>query len=113
VRAAPRSDAKRRVLLDQRVATLERRLAATEVIDPKAHPRGTVHFGATVTVRDADERTIRYRIVGIYEADPRRGWLSWRSPLALALVGRAVGDDAIVHTPAGDRTVEIIAIEYE
>ncbi|HEY2748446.1 MAG TPA: GreA/GreB family elongation factor, partial [Polyangia bacterium] len=43
----------------------------------------------------------------------RRGWVSWRSPIARALTGRRVGEAATAHTPAGDEELVVVAIDYE
>jgi len=72
-----------------------------------------VRFGATVTVEDEAGASRCYRIVGVDEADPRRGWVSWRSPLAHALMGRRAGDATTLHTPAGDEELTVIAVAYE
>lgn len=113
VRAAPRGDARSRVQLDQRLQALLARLEAAEVIDPAAQPRDVVRFGATVTVEDDDGAGRRYRIVGVDEADPKRGRVSWRSPIARALTGRRVGDTTTLHTPAGDEELAVTRIVYE
>lgn len=113
VREAPRGDARSRVRLDQRLQALLARLEAAEVIDPAAQPRDVVRFGARVTVEDDDGAERRYRIVGVDEADPKRGWVSWRSPIARALTGRRVGDTTTLHTPARDEELTVTAIDYE
>jgi transcription elongation factor GreB len=113
LRALPRGEGRRKLELEQRLQALLRRLEAAEVIAPGTQPRDVARFGATLTVADEDGRERRYRIVGVDEADPRRGWVSWRSPVAGALVGRRVGDTAVVHTPAGDEQLTVVAIDYE
>jgi len=113
VREAPRVDARARVQLDQRLQALLARLEAAEVIDPAAQPRDVVRFGATVTVEDDDGGERRYRIVGVDEADPKRGLVSWRSPVARALTGKKVGDITTLHTPARDEELTVTAIDYE
>src|SRR5687767_3728122 len=114
VRDAPRGDDPRqRLALDARLAALMRRLEAAEVIDPATQPRDRVLFGATVTVRDDDGDERRYRIVGVDEADARRGWVSWRTPIARALLDHALGDAVTLRTPAAATEVEIVGIEYE
>ena len=65
-----------------------------------------VRFGAAVTIAYDDGREATYRIVGEDEADPAQGSVSYISPLARALMGKAIGDVARV---AG-REVEIVAI---
>ena len=65
-----------------------------------------VRFGCTVTIERDDGRTQSFRIVGEDEADPAQGSVAYVSPLARALMGKAVGDEAKV---AGGE-VEIVAI---
>lgn len=66
----------------------------------------TVRFGAVVKIKRDDGRTQEYRIVGEDEADPAKGLLSHASPLAQALLGKAVGDTVM----AGQGEAEILAI---
>ena len=114
LRDAPRGDDPRRKLaLDARLAALVRRHEAAEVIDPAAQPRDRVLFGASVTVRDDEGREKRYRIVGVDEADAKRGWVSWRTPIARALLDHVLGDVVALRTPAGATDVEIVGIDYE
>ncbi|ABE38977.1 transcription elongation factor GreA [Rhodopseudomonas palustris] len=65
-----------------------------------------VAFGSTVTFKRADGRVQTYRIVGEDEADPKVGSISFVSPVARLLMGKAVGDVA----GAGEQELEIIAI---
>ncbi len=98
--------------VEGRVKELESLLSRAEVIDP-TKLSGTVKFGATVAVVDADtdeEKT--YQIVGEAEADIERGLLNIRSPLARALIGKDVGDTAEVRTPGGEKSYEILSIRY-
>ena len=98
--------------LDRRLAFLARRLDALEVIDPASQSPGRVLFGATVTVRGEDGAERRYRLVGIDEADPSRGLVSWRSPIATALLGAGVGDVITLRSPRGDEELEVTAVSY-
>jgi transcription elongation GreA/GreB family factor len=86
-----------------RVAELVAHLATAQAVEPG--DRGEVALGATVVV--SGPRT--YRIVGAIEADAKRGWVFWQSPLAEALHGLRVGDTAVL--PNGDE-VEIVSIAY-
>ncbi len=81
------------------------RLASAQRIAPVSAPERVV-FGCTVTVARDDGRTQTFRIVGEDEADPAAGLLSYVSPLAQALLGKEIGDEAGV---AGGE-VEITAI---
>jgi len=98
--------------IDSRVRFLSRRLEVLKVIDrPPAEPE-KVFFGARVTIVDEDGTESRFSIVGPYEFDPGRREISIDSPMARALLGKREGDLALVHSPAGEREVEILAVEY-
>ena len=103
--------------IDRRIRFLVRRLDSAEVVDPAA-PRddeaeSQVFFGATVTVANAhgDERTIS--IVGIDEIDTQRGYISWISPMARALLKAREGDTVSVRTPGGVEELDVVAIRYQ
>lgn len=112
LRDAPRGDPRRRIRVEERLAALLRRLEVTEIIDPLGQPSDRVLFGATVTVRGEGGERRTYRIVGVDEADPRQGHVSWRTPIARALLNLRAGDVATVRTPGGDEEVEIERVEY-
>jgi transcription elongation factor GreB len=102
--------------IDRRIRFLVRRLDRAVVVDPAA-PRDDgdadrVYFGATVTVADAkgDERTVS--IVGIDEIDTARGYVSWISPIARALLRGRAGDTVVLRTPAGPEELEIVDVRY-
>lgn len=91
-----------------RIRELSEHLATAQVVAPE--DRGVVGLGAAVTVEDASGKRTTYRLVGAIEADPKRGWLSWQTPIANALWGARVGDS--IELPRGGE-VEIVAIEYD
>lgn len=70
-------------------------------------PDGRVRFGGSVKVEREDGRTQIWRIVGEDEADPAAGSVSHVSPLARALIGKGIGDEAVVAGQA----VEIVAVD--
>ena len=72
---------------------LEARLASAILVEPPAEPT-EVAFGTTALVEDEDGRTRRYRIVGEDEADPAQGLITPQAPLARALIGLRVGEEA-------------------
>jgi transcription elongation GreA/GreB family factor len=82
----------------QRLSDLTCHLAQAELVAPTSTEQVT--FGAAVTLAGDDERTMTYRIVGVHEADPRAGLISFLSPVARALLGRTVGD--LVRLPSGE-----------
>ena len=69
-------------------------------------------FGATVTLVDEEKKKVRYQLVGQTEADARVGRISYNSPLGRALIGRLVGEEVEVTTPAGERYYEISKLEF-
>ncbi len=100
--------------IEGRVAELEDKLARAEVIDVTKLKGDKVVFGATVTLIDADtEKEATYRIVGEDEADIAESKVSITSPIARALIGKSVGDEAEVAAPGGARVYEIAAVEFK
>ena len=81
------------------------RVRTAQVI-PNATSNETVAFGSTVTFSREDGRVQTYRIVGEDEADPKAGSISFVSPVARSIIGKAVGD----VVGSGNQELEIIAI---
>jgi transcription elongation factor GreB len=71
-----------------------------------------VFFGATVTYTDSAGRERVVRIVGIDEVDLNRRYISWRSPLARALMKSSPGDRVVLHAPTRTEHLEILDVEY-
>jgi len=98
--------------IEGRVKELESILSRAEVIDP-AKLSGTIKFGATVTLVDEDTGDEKiYQIVGEPEADIEAGKLNVKSPLARALIGKEEGDSVEVRTPGGEKSYEILKVEF-
>ena len=98
--------------IEASIADIEDRLSRALVIDPTTLSGDKVVFGSTVTLVDEDDKKVRYQLVGQQEADARVGRISYNSPLGRALIGREVGDEVEVATPAGDRYYEVAKIEF-
>lgn len=99
--------------IDRELGHLSRRMKAAKIVDPAAQKdRSRVYFGATVTIVDEDELERTVTLVGEDEADAGSGRISWRSPLAHALKGAAIGDVRRVALPGGTREQEVVAIVY-
>jgi transcription elongation factor GreA len=98
--------------VEGRIKEIEQRLGNAQVIDPSSLPdTGKVVFGATVELAPVDGGPqLRYQIVGDDEADIRQGLVSVNSPIARALIGRAVGDEVEVVAPGGARSFEVLAV---
>lgn len=95
--------------LEGRIQELEQTLRIATVVDAGA-PTGEVAVGATVVVEEEGLPLQTYQIVGVKEADPRRGKISHESPIGMALLGKRVGDLAVAQTPAGDIRMRVIEI---
>ena len=98
--------------IDSRVRFLRKRLENLKVIRERPADPGKVYFGAWVTLEDDDGAEKRYRIVGPDELDLRQNLISIDSPLARALVGKALDAEVRLQTPAGEQRWYIVEIEY-
>lgn len=99
---------------DERIRELTRILDFAVILAPPTEDLDVVRFGATVSVRSLpDGRTARYRIVGVDETDVARGYISWVSPVAMALLSAAAGDRVRAALPSGVKELEILNVSYE
>lgn len=98
---------------DRQIQLLSESLNSAEVVDPSHQQTDQVRFGATVTVRDQAGAESTYRIVGVDEIDVDRGWVSWLSPIAKALLNKKLGDAVALRLPAGEQKLQVMRIEYE
>ena len=99
-------------VLDQRVQYVEQSLATAVIVPAPPAPWDVIRFGATVKVREANGES-SYRIVGVDETDFDRGWISWCSPVARALLNARKGQRVRFQTPEGPQQLEILDILYE
>ncbi|NQD38970.1 transcription elongation factor GreB [Permianibacter sp. IMCC34836] len=98
--------------IDRRIRFLEKRLQEVKVIDQLPADRQRVFFAAWVTLEDDHGEQHCYRLVGPDEIDADRRYISIDSPLARALVKKALDDELSVRTPAGETHYVIVAIAY-
>ncbi len=98
--------------IDRRIRYLQKRLDEVQPVVPRADNPGKVFFGATVTLEEEVGSEVTYRIVGADETDADHGWISVDSPVARALLGKAIDDEAVVRTPSGKRVLTVIAVDY-
>jgi len=99
-------------MIEARIQQLNAKIALAEVIDPTTLSGEKVMFGATVTIEDEDGEEKTYTIVGDDEADLKLGRISISSPVARGLIGRSVGDTAILQTPKGRKEVEVVDVKW-
>jgi transcription elongation factor GreA len=97
--------------IEARIRQLEDRLARAQVIDPSGQSLDRVRFGLTVELEDVQTgEQVTYTILGEDETDVPNGKISITSPVARALLGKAVGDAVRVRVPKGMREFEILEI---
>ncbi len=97
-----------------RIKELEHKIALAEVIDPSNHQGDRVAFGAWVKLfNTATEEEVEYRILGADEADINQGQIGVTAPIAKSLLGKEVGDEVKIRTPAGERVYEILEVRFK
>ncbi len=97
--------------IEGRIRLIEDRLARAQVIARSEMSLDSIRFSVTVRLCDEDNgEEVRYTIVGEDESDLTAGRISITSPVARALLGKAVGDSVGVRVPKGSRTFEVLEI---
>ena len=97
--------------IDRRVRFLIKRLESAEIVHSSGRDTDQVFFGAAVRLKGAaGEKTVS--IVGIDEADPAHGQVSWISPIAKALLKAREGDTVTLRSPSGEEQLEILEVTY-
>ncbi|HRJ06584.1 MAG TPA: transcription elongation factor GreA [Candidatus Saccharibacteria bacterium] len=94
-------------LVESRIAEIEDILLNAELI--KSSKKSSVGLGSKVELKNGG-KPVTYHIVGPVEANPVEGKISNESPIGVALMGKKVGDKAVVSTPKGDINYKIVAI---
>jgi len=95
--------------VEGRILTLERMLGNMVIIEEEG-PREAIGLGSRVTVVEGDGPPEAYHIVGSAEVDPAKGLISNESPLGRALIGRKVGEEAVVNAPDGILVFKVVGI---
>jgi transcription elongation factor GreA len=98
-------------MLESRIAQLEEKLRSATVIDSSDLGTDIVAIGSIVHVKDTGGKSSKYTIVGSAEANPAEMKLSNESPIGKALIGHRRGDEVVVTTPKGERTLKITKID--
>tara|TARA_B110000008_G_scaffold85722_1_gene87495 strand:- start:541 stop:1014 length:474 start_codon:yes stop_codon:yes gene_type:complete len=99
--------------IEGRILELEYKVTRAEVIDTSSIKSNKILFGATINLIDEKtEKEITYKIVGVDETNVEKGLISVSSPVARSLMGKMLGDIAVVNTPSGKTTYEILNIQY-
>lgn len=95
--------------LEGRIRELELILKEATIVDREAST-GKVEIGSTVVVQNEVEAEETFHIVGEKEADPRSGRISHKSPIGMALMGKAVGEIATAETPGGSLKFKLLRL---
>lgn len=99
--------------IDRRLHFLKTKMQDAEVVDPSKIKSDKVVFGATVTLENEEGEEVVYQIVGEDEIDLKIKRISWKSPIAKAILGKKIDDEVKVSKPKGDEMMTIIDIKYE
>jgi transcription elongation factor GreB len=100
--------------IDRRIRYLSKSLDRAVIVDNAGRTHDRVHFGATVTFEYEDSGEEReVTIVGVDEIEAGDSRVSWRSPLAKALLTARVGQTVTLLAPRGPEKLEIIAVRYD
>ena len=100
--------------IDGRCKHLMKRMDLAEIVDASRQQHlEKIFFGAWVTLFNLnDDSETTYRIVGKDEIEPNKGYISWVSPLAKAMLGKGLGDAVRVITPKSEEVFEVVGISY-
>jgi len=99
--------------IDKRIRFLAKRLENSEVVDPALRVEcDQIFFGATVTVCGLDGEHRTFSIVGVDEANPAQGLVSWVSPLARALLKAREDDTVTLRLPTGVDELLVVEVTY-
>ena len=103
----------RQGMLEARITYINSRMPLFDELDLDTLTGDRAIFGATVVVEDIDtDETKKYTLLGPDDADHKLGSISVLSPMGQAILGKEVGDEAIVDAPRGRIEYEIISIEF-
>jgi transcription elongation factor GreA len=94
-----------------RLGQLKKRMGELSLMNMANIPKDRVAFGSTVTVYDNfKDEEIKYKLVTSEESDVAKGFISTTSPIGRGLMGKKVGDTAVVVTPTGKRELEVLKL---
>jgi len=101
-------------LIESRIVAINDLIARANVIDvTKIENNGKVIFGSTVKLQDLENnKKINYKLVGQDEADIKKNFIFFKSPIGKALIGKDKGEMINVNTPSGEKNFEILDVEY-
>jgi len=101
-------------LIESRVIAINDLIARANVIDvTKIENEGKVIFGSTVKLKDlTTDKQITYKLVGQDEADIKKNLIFFKSPIGKSLIGKNKSEMVSVNTPSGEKSFEILDVQY-
>lgn len=99
--------------IDSRLRFLLNKIERAEVVDPSQLSGDVVRFGARVTYENEKGEQHTVQIVGEDEIDLETKKISWKSPLAKALIGKKLDDEVSLHKPSGNEALVIVDVQYK
>lgn len=104
----------KQAFIEARIADLSEILANVQIVDPSSYEHKSVNFGSTIILQEMEsEKEFKYTIVGSYESNPEKGYISFHSPIAKNIIGKNKGDEVTIKLPRGESEFEILDIFYE
>jgi len=101
-------------LIDIQIAELSDTISKAIIVEPSTLPHDRVSFGSTIKLVDIDsDEEFTYTIVGGVESNVEKGFISFNSPLAKQLMGKAQGDEFSANLPGGTKTFEVLKVYYK
>lgn len=98
----------KQIFIEKRITEISNKINKACIIDPSSVLKDKISFGCKVKLLNIDtNEEVEYMIVGDEEANPNEGKISVNSPIALALLGKEIGDVVSVKVPAGLKNFEI------
>ncbi|MCP4046266.1 MAG: transcription elongation factor GreB, partial [Gammaproteobacteria bacterium] len=98
--------------IDRRIRYLSKRIDIMKIVDRPPADVSVIRFGAHIDLHTSLEGQVDYRIVGVDETDPAKGYISIDSPVARALLGKSIGDCTEVDLPECRVRFKVLAIRY-
>ena len=103
-----KSAKERQSFLEGKKAQIQKRLAALSLVNLEKIPHDRIAYGSKVLLYEFEiEKETEYRLVSAEESDLAKGLISITSPIGRSLIGRQVGDEVQIVTPAGKRIYEV------
>jgi transcription elongation factor GreA len=100
--------------IESRIAEFSDILSRAQIIDPSSYEHDKILFGSTVELENMDTgEGVIYTIVGAFESNVEKGFISISSPLAKHLIGKKRGDEVVVKLPKGEASYEVIEVYFK